>query len=154
MNPQPIAETYKIVRAQIEHVSNNLSQRIIWMVIAQSFFFSGYAILINGKPPEAALQPIHEMMRQLIPIAALLTVIFSFIDVIASILQMKKLRLSFENGNGKQMAAELHFPPINATKKDRILVLASPVLIPILFIIVWTILLIVQYTHNASPQIH
>ncbi|HEU0065030.1 MAG TPA: hypothetical protein VFQ58_08360, partial [Flavisolibacter sp.] len=85
----PIEDTYKEVRGQIEHLNNNLGQRVIWLVIAQSFFFSGYAILINGKPPDQNLMPVHDSMIKIIPIAALLTVIFTYLDVIASLIQMK-----------------------------------------------------------------
>lgn len=147
----PLSETYKVVRGQIEHLSNNLGQRVIWMVIAQSFFFSGYAILINGKPPGPELEPIHQAMIKLIPIAALLTVIFSFIDVIASILLMKKLRLNYEANEGESKTKTLQYPPVNASRAARIFIHASPVLIPILFIVIWIILLVVQYTPHATP---
>jgi hypothetical protein len=35
------SDEYKVVRGQIEHVDNNLGQRVIWLVIAQSFFLAG-----------------------------------------------------------------------------------------------------------------
>lgn len=149
MNPAPIAEVYKVVRGQIEHVANNLGQRVIWLVIAQSFFFSGYAILINGKPPDPGLIPLHQAMIKLIPLAALLTVIFTMVDVLASILQMKKLRMSYENGKGMSDTSKLHYPPINATKTDRIFIHASPVLLPALFVIIWIILLVIQYSPHG-----
>src|SRR3954464_4032280 len=86
------AEEYKIVRSQLEHIDNNLSQRVIWLVIAQSFFFSGYAVLINGQPPKPELGPVHHALVNIFPIAALLTVLFTSIDVFNSIRYMRDLR--------------------------------------------------------------
>ena len=141
----PIEDTYKEVRGQIEHLNNNLGQRVIWLVIAQSFFFSGYAILINGKPPDQNLMPVHDSMIKIIPIAALLTVIFTYLDVIASLIQMKKLRENFESGEGSSRIKDIHYPPINGNRKQRIFVHTSPMLMPIIFVVCWIILIVKQY---------
>src|ERR1700712_2063321 len=90
------ADEYKVVRGQIEHVDNNLSQRVIWLVIAQSFFFSGYAVLINGKPALPELGVVHHILTDIFPIAALLTVLFTSIDVFNSLRYMRDLRKFYE----------------------------------------------------------
>src|SRR4051812_4776788 len=90
------AEEYKVIRSQIEHIDNALNQRVVWLVIAQSFFFSGYAILINGKPQKPELDQIHNSLLFIFPIAALLTVLFTGIDVYNSIKYMRGLRRYYE----------------------------------------------------------
>jgi H+/gluconate symporter-like permease len=141
-NDVPRLELYKMIRSQVEHVDNSLSQRVIWLVIAQSFFFSGYAILINGQPPKPELMPIHDALMNILPIAALLTVIFSFIDVLASILYMKSLRKRYEGIYHED--PDDPFPTVTGSKKERFFMHVSPVLIPVLFIIIWIMLIAIR----------
>ncbi len=137
---------YTVVRAQIEHIDNNLSQRIVWLIIAQSFFFSGYAILINGTPPTAKLKEIHNALEIIFPIASLLVVVFTLIDVIYSFGYMRDLRTFFE----KESAAEedndeMIFPPIHGRENIRRGMHLSTIAIPVLFLITWIIIIAVQY---------
>jgi hypothetical protein len=148
INEHPIsaAEEYKLIRGQLEHVDNNLSQRVIWLVIAQSFFFSGYAVLINGKPPKPELDGIHQALVIIFPIAALLTVLFTFIDVFNSIRYLRDLRKFYENAEKGDDRSAKPFPPIFGIKRQRVLMHASTVLLPIVFIITWVVILIVQHS--------
>jgi hypothetical protein len=141
-------ETYKIVRQQIEHIDNSLSQRVIWMVIAQSFFFSAFAILVTGKPLAPEIQSVYTVLLKVIPIAALLTVAFTFIDVIASVAYMKNLRKSYESAPKNDEPNKL-FPAIHGSKKERVFMHASPFLIPVIFIIIWGTLMTTQYKNPA-----
>ena len=148
-NPSAVSEVYKVVRPQVEHVDNNLGQRVIWLVIAQSFFFGGFASLINGKPAKPELDLVHGALIKLLPIAALLTVIFSFIDVIASIYYMRSLRKKYEASLNDDVSMDSAYPNITGSKTQRIFMHASPILIPMLFIVLWIILLYVQYNSSA-----
>lgn len=152
VNPAPASEVYKIIRPQVEHVDNNLSQRVIWLVIAQSFFFSGYAILINGKPAKPELEPVHNSLLHILPVAALLTVIFTFIDVVTSIVYMKSLRKKYEDSLNTDVDIDSAYPNITGSKTERIFMHASPILIPSLFIVIWIILLVIQYSHPGALQ--
>src|SRR3954470_7182650 len=96
-NPSAASEVYRVIRSQVEHVDNNLGQRVIWLVIAQSFFFGAYASLINGKPAKPELDLIHGALIKILPIAALLTVLFTFVDVITSLVYMRGLRKKYED---------------------------------------------------------
>jgi hypothetical protein len=148
------AEEYKIIRGQLEHIDNNLSQRVIWLVIAQSFFFSGYAVLLNGQPSKPDLMPIHTALEKIFPIAALLTVFFTCIDVVFSIRSMRDLRIYYEQSFARKEGdkSAKAFPPILGIPRQRIWMHASPVLLPLIFIITWIIILIVQYSgHGTLP---
>ncbi|GEO11352.1 hypothetical protein [Segetibacter aerophilus] len=149
-NPSPVSDVYKIIRGQVEHVDNNLGQRVIWLVIAQSFFFGAYASLINGKPAKPELDLIHGALIKILPIAALLTVLFTFIDVISSIVYMYGLRKKYEASLNTDVDVDSAYPNITGSKAQRFFMHASPILIPLLFITVWIILLYVQYKSPAA----
>jgi hypothetical protein len=151
-NPGPVSEVYKVIRGQVEHVDNNLGQRVIWLVIAQSFFFGAYASLLNGKPAKPELDLIHGAMIKILPIAALLTVIFTFVDLVTSVLYMRGLRKKYEASLNADIDIDSSYPSITGSRSQRIFMHSSPILIPMLFIIVWVILLYIQYTSPAGTQ--
>jgi hypothetical protein len=119
---------------------------VIWLVIAQSFFFSGYAILINGKPQKPELEAIYHALVIIFPIAALLTVAFTCIDVYQSIRYMKDLRKFYENSDKGSDRSAVAYPPIMGIPRQRIWMHASPVLIPLMFIITWVAIIVIQYS--------
>ena len=149
-NPSSVSEVYKVVRGQVEHVDNNLGQRVIWLVIAQSFFFGAYASLINGKPAKPELDLIHGAMIKILPIAALLTVLFTFVDVVTSLVYMRGLRKKYEDSLDTDVDIDGAYPSITGSKNQRVFMHASPILIPMLFIILWIILIYVQYSTPAQ----
>ncbi|MDB5249174.1 MAG: hypothetical protein JWQ40_3568 [Segetibacter sp.] len=151
-NPNGVSEVYKVIRGQVEHVDNNLGQRVIWLVIAQSFFFGAYASLINGKPAKPELDLIHNSLIKILPIAALLTVAFTFIDVITSVIYMRGLRKKYEQSLSDDVDIDSAYPSITGSKSQRIFMHASPILIPAVFIIIWIFLLYVQYTSPAGAD--
>jgi NADH:ubiquinone oxidoreductase subunit 3 (subunit A) len=135
----PVSNFYTAIRAQVEHLNNNLSQRIIWLVIAQSFFFNGYALLILGKPQLPALQKIFSLLLVVVPLASLFTVIVTFLDVLGTKRRRKKLRLRYES---RAEPTEMEcYPEIDGTASQRILEHVAPITLPIMFILVWLILL-------------
>jgi hypothetical protein len=137
-NPAPVSSLYTVIRGQIEHINNTLNQRIIWLVIAQSFFFNGFALLVTAKPPNP---PLYEKLLWIFPIAALLSVILTFVDVMGSLIYLRKLR-KWYNSKPKDDGIEKAYPPIAGYKNFRILEHVSPTVLPIVFIITWIYILI------------
>src|ERR1700710_2479377 len=90
-----IIDLYKVTRGQIEHVDNTISQRIIWLIISQSFFFSGYAILVTGNPNDIMLLGQQHTLLLLFPISALVMNVISLIDIVAGTIYLRKLRIDF-----------------------------------------------------------
>src|SRR5438094_3979812 len=92
----PLSEIYKVTRSQIEHHDNAVNQRVIWLSIGQSFFFNVYAMLVTGKAPNPELMAKQKMLAVIFPIAALIVALFTFIDVLAGLLYIRKLRLNYK----------------------------------------------------------
>jgi len=138
------SELYRISRAQIEHHDNAVNQRVIWLSIGQSFFFNVYAMLVTAKAPTPELFKKQEMLAVIFPIAALVVSIFTFMDVLAGIFYMRKLRMNYK-GHTDGSSSELHYPMLNGNKWDRTFQRISPVMIPLVFIITWIYLLLFDH---------
>jgi hypothetical protein len=142
----PVSELYTVTRAQIEHYDNAINSRVIWLSIGQSFFFNVYAMLVTAKAPTPELMNKQKMLAIIFPIAALIVAIFTFIDVLAGLLYLRKLRLNYKaHTNGS--SGEQPYPMINGNKFDRSFQRASPVVISLVFIVTWAYLLL--YDHKV-----
>lgn len=141
-NESPVAsDFYKVVRGQVEYLNNAINQRVIWLVIAQSFFFSGYAILITGNPESQIMIDHKDLLMIIFPIASMLTVVISSIDIIGSLLYLKSLQLNYEKE--KETGEEL-LPPITGWNKYFLLEHASSILLPILFTLIWIYIMVAK----------
>ena len=133
---------YQIIRSQIEHEDNLINQRLSWFVAAQAFLFSAYAILLNA-PSQVRLQRFatqQEILFSLIPLVAIGVSILIYITVIAAMLAMANLRRLLEGHMKEEESALL--PPVQGYRQTLLLGQASPVLIPLLFMISWIVFLI------------
>ena len=138
-NQEGAQDIYKVTRGQIEHVNNILSQRVIWMVIAQSFFFSAFGVLVTGNPNNPVLQDLQHILLRVLPIASMCTVIFTYIDIISQLLYLRALR-NYSKTN-LTIDTPLVYPPVMGFKQYKVFENASPFLLPPLFITTWIIIL-------------
>jgi hypothetical protein len=133
---------YQIIRSQIEHEDNLINQRLSWFVAAQAFLFSAYAILLNA-PSQVRLQSFatqQEILFFLIPLVAIGVSILIYITVIAAMLATANLRRLLKTHMNEKDSALL--PPVQGYRQTLLLGQASPILIPLLFMISWIVLLI------------
>jgi len=91
-----LVDWYRTIRDQIQHEDNLIVQRLSWLMAAQSFLFTGYAIIANATPfgnwvqeckkaravcvrygwPLGASQELLKCAHNTIALALMLTVIF------------------------------------------------------------------------------
>jgi hypothetical protein len=135
-------DIYKVTRGQIEHVNNNLSQRVIWLVIAQSFFFGAFVNLVCGVPQEPAMKNMQQMLLMLFPIASIATVVFSYVDIIISIRKLLKLKKHFLRQQAKE-PIDNGYPAIDGEGRFSFMENAVPVMVPLVFVVAWTIILLI-----------
>lgn len=135
------SDFYKVVRAQVEHLNNAINQRVVWLIIAESFFFNGYALLITGTPESQSMKDQQALLMIIFPYASLLTVIISYIDIIGSLIYLKTLRVKYEK---EQEIGDKLLPPITGWHKYFILEHASSALLPIVFTIIWVYIIVVK----------
>jgi hypothetical protein len=133
-----IYEIYRIIRSQIEHVDNTISQRIVWLVLSQSFFFSGYSILVTGVPKSSMLIEQQQMLLTLFPVSALLMNVVSLIDIVSGMVYLKKLSRDY-NERGTTAGG---YPPIEGYKNLNRAKNSSSLIVPLVFLTVWMIILL------------
>jgi hypothetical protein len=138
----PAVEHYRIVRDQIEHEDNLISQRLSWLLASQAFLFTAYAITLNG-PVQLHLQTYERHVGTLIvllPIIGILTALLIWIAILAGLVAMSGLRSNFH-----QRSADSSPEGVPAIQTSGIVLIAGqlgPVLIPLLFLTTWLILLV------------
>jgi hypothetical protein len=67
------AQYYDRIRSQIEHEDELINLRVVWQLLAQSFFFSTYATLLNAQKEakNVVFAEEQQVLLWLMPIAAL-----------------------------------------------------------------------------------
>ena len=133
----PASSQYTVIRSQIEEQHNTSNQRIFWLILSQSFFINAFVMLIT-QPPKGKEAP-YGIMLNIIPLSSILTIVFTYLDVIGSIIYVDKLvkhyqRIDVDDTKSGQL------PPISGDKADRIFARISPVLLPVMFIIIWIVM--------------
>ncbi len=135
-------ERYEIVRSQIEHEDNVINQRMNWFVSAQAFLFTANAIVLNSPPtpsfPEA--RQAERLLIVLIPTVSIICSLVVYATVVGGVLALRNLRRSFSEQTDLQGTGNL--PPLHGKFLTRSLGLAAPVVLPMVFLVAWSILLL------------
>jgi hypothetical protein len=143
-SPLGPADYYRLVRTQIEFEASLAAQRLNWFVTAQAFLFSAYAITLNA-PHESAVPRYatqQSLLFHLIPLVACATCFLVYLSVLGAIFAQVHLR--------EFLAAHVPpedlvpFPAIQGRSSTRLLGLAAPLGLPIVFVAVWIFI----YTHG------
>jgi hypothetical protein len=129
---------YILLREEIRHQNNLLNARLSWLVNSQAFLLSGFAVTLNGTA--LSFPPIYTDLNRLLvaslTIAGLITDIVSYATIWAAILRMRNIRCLAHNSHPPNL------PTVQAGALERRLGLAGPVLIPIIFLAVWTAIIV------------
>jgi hypothetical protein len=137
VNPFGPVDWYRTIRDQIQHEDNLIVQRLSWLMAAQSFFFTGYAIVANAAPqarnPLLAKQ--QDLLFKTIPAVACISDILIYCSVIAGVLALYRLRRAYAT----HVSSVGDFPEILGSQLTRLLGMASPILLPLVFLIAWLI---------------
>jgi hypothetical protein len=142
-----LLEVYRLIRSQIEHEDGLISQRLSWFIMSQSFLFTAFAITVaNARPaPAGALDITVPRLSLLafIPLVAIASSLLIGVSLVAAVLALRNLRRHFRATPGADGGHGL--PPIHGAGATRVLGLIAPLLLPPLFLGVWTFLLVISY---------
>ena len=137
------SELYTVSRSQIEHYNLSIGLRLIWLNNSLAFMFGVYAGLTTMQSPTSYMHLQAQMLNGVIPIIGFAVSLFTLVDIITSIVQMKKLT---NNYTTVHQEAEDSFPLINGTLADRFFQRLSPIASALLFLMVWAFL--IMYDHQ------
>lgn len=137
------SELYTVSRSQIEHYNLSIGLRLIWLNNSLAFMFGVYAGLTTMQSPTSYLHGKAQMLNGVIPLIGFAVSLFTLFDIIASIVQMNKLTKNYANVHPN---SEDSFPLITGTMADQFFQRLSPIASALLFLIVWTYL--IMYDHQ------
>lgn len=133
-------DAYRILRSEIEHEDQLINHRLSWLVSSQSFLLTAYAICLNA-PVEfhaPSYGPIHRILFNLLPYAGLAMVMLIYPSIIGAVIALSRLRGYVRS----KIPAGLR--PVHGMRLTAVLGLSGPLLIPWVFGVAWTILLLTQ----------
>lgn len=135
-------ERYRLVRQQIEHEDNLVSQRLSWLLGSQSFLFTAYAISLNG-PVQIRSKPLENTLGLLIvllPLVSILSALLIWLAVLAGTWTMYKLRHHYSALFVRTLGTEI--PAVQSTGGSLFLGHFAPLFLPALFIVIWLLLMV------------
>lgn len=133
----------RLFRSQLEHEDGQIAQRIAWLVNSQAFMFMAYAVTTIGlrNPPTSGDTDVFPgqatLLFRLLPIVAIFTALLIFTSILAAFKAIRELRRAYR-ANATVPEGLL----FQASISTRLLGLAAPTLLPLLFVVVWSGLLI------------
>lgn len=145
--PEEIApvDWHRLFRSHLEHEDSQIGRRIAWLVSSQAFLFTAYAVTTIGlgKPSPAgdsdtSIFPGQAMLLfKLLPLVAIFNALLIYAGILAALKAIRELRRAYQAKAG--VPKGLIFQTSIST---RLLGLAAPILLPLLFVAVWSLLLI------------
>lgn len=139
LEPMSPLERYQVFRNRIEHEDNLIMQRLSWLMASQSFLFTAYAIVTNGLSATAGTNSFIShlgTLARIIPIVALINSLLIALSIFGALEAIRELRNQYMTGE------MLEIVPLQTSRFARRLGLSAPVLLPLLFIVVWLYLLV------------
>jgi hypothetical protein len=140
VSPLSAVESYRMLRDQLQHEDNLITQRLSWLMGSQAFLFTAYAIVLNGpeRPKNALIGSLQDVLLGTLPVVGFLSAALIYVSIIAGVLAMINIYRFTQSRN--DVGDVDRFLPLRGKKLTRYLGFASPILLPPLFILVWTLL--------------
>jgi hypothetical protein len=135
-------EYYRIVRGQLEHEDDLVSNRLSWFIASQSFLFTAYAVIainIANLTPAPEQNP-RRVLLIVIPAVAAMTCLLTLIGIISGVMALHRLRKLYDHSPIRPAHDPL--PPVQGYRAIRWMGLAAPLLLPVIFMGVWLFLFI------------
>ena len=150
------SDYYSLMRGLIDSENQLSNTRVIWLLIAEAFFVGGYATLLNvpEKGQSALFAAQHHLLFWLLPIAALVAAAFAYGAILASTMRVRQFEVyykRYEEHTAERDTSTEWYPPLQDEKRVHALTSVSLLGLPILFILTWAIVLIVQIGMRWFP---
>jgi hypothetical protein len=135
---------FRISRGQIEHEDDLIGQRLNWFLASESFLFTAYAIVLSNTRATWANALVDWDTRLLllraIPAIAIISAVMILLAILSGYVAMRGVRLLVAVNVAEAVQKQL--PPLQGRRLTRTLGIAAPICLPVVFGIVWMLILV------------
>lgn len=126
------------IRNRIEHEDNLTCQRLSFLVSSQSFMLTAFAICVTAPSMlhDAQHERTHALIITLLPTCSIISISVLYMSLIGGMRAMADLRACIPPNQPRRVMLLLQ-----GTPTTRFLGLTAPLLLPILFLMIWSLLL-------------
>jgi len=130
--------TYKAVRDEIAHEDNLTGTRLNWFIASQAFLLSALAIAHSSKE-NFWPNPRNDYYFPLVPLLAIASCILILLGIISGALAIRRWRRVLD----QMIRQDSTLPAIGRDGVIMRLGWSAPLLLPVIFLIAWSYLLVV-----------
>jgi hypothetical protein len=134
-------EAYRMIRDQIQHEDLLISQRFNWFVMAHSFLFTAYAIVLTSYCQLRLTDKDVSLLLLLLKVVPMIAILSSLLisgSMLAGMLAMRELQRFYESRLTRP--GDKGLPPIQGTNLTFWLGFLAPLVLPPLFLGCWLFL--------------
>lgn len=127
-----------LVRARLDYENSLLNQRTTWVVASQAFLLTAFGICVVGTRSSnlgSHSSPLETLVA-LLPWAAIFSLILLYVTIAGGLLAMARLRRAHEPEDPFDRLI------LQGSRVSGLAGLAAPVLIPAVFILLWTAVIV------------
>jgi hypothetical protein len=130
-------QEFLLMQARLSHEDDLVNQRVSWLVNSQSFLLTAYAITLNGLAADAnkPLAVVQRKLLNLLPLVGIACVLLVGVALIGGLFAIGELRRFAGTKCQKDRLFLISKPT------TQFLGVSAPVLIPIVFLVIWTAVL-------------
>jgi hypothetical protein len=130
-------QDFSLIQARLSHEDDLVNQRVSWLVNSQSFLLTAYAITLNGLAADASkpLAIVQRKLLNLLPVVGVACVVLVSVALVGGLSAIGELRRFASTNYSKDRLFLISKPT------TQFLGVSAPVLIPIVFLIIWTAVL-------------
>jgi hypothetical protein len=124
---------FMLIQARLSHEDDLVNQRVSWLVNSQSFLLTAYAITLNGLAADASkpLAIVQRKLLDMLPLVGVACVLLVCVALVGGLCAIAELRCFAATKYAKDRLFLISKPT------TQFLGVSAPVLIPIVFLVIW-----------------
>src|ERR1700742_2500611 len=128
---------FSLIQSRLSHEDDLVNQRVSWLVNSQSFLLTAYAITLNGLAADASkpLAVVQRKLLNLLPVVGVVCVVLVSVALLGGLSAISELRRYASTNYAKDRLFLIAKPT------TQFLGVSAPILIPIVFLVIWTAVL-------------
>ena len=134
---QPMDPDFALLQARLSHEDDLVNQRVSWLVNSQSFLLTAYAITLNGLAADASkpLAIVQRKLLDMLPVVGVACVVLVLVALVGGLCAISELRRFAATTYAKNRLFLISKPT------PQFLGVSAPVLIPLVFLAIWSVVL-------------